>query len=512
MCSDGNSAPIAGRMSPPAGGRVNGIRASIKARGTCGDAQVDELADIIRTYRGLEAEEDEGQEGLPWCDSPLFDTVICMIILLNIFVISLEMDLGDDDKTGYDRAAVWICFEWLFCLIFIAEVGIKVHFHSMNLFREDPWSWLSLGIATMAFVEVAILSPIKMQGLRIVSLVRIVNLLRLRRVIEHSKYLKELKLVIRGMLGSWASLCWAVIVLVGIVFVFSIWTTTLIGYQEGFQDLLNDTNGWSSEDLFGSIGRSMFTLVQIMTLDNWCSGIVRHVASREWYMIGFFSIFLLLTTYGILNLIIAIIVEQTLTASQHSETRVKAREERARHLESETLREIFMIADVGSHGDLGLEMFEKACLEHAEVRWRMRTLELPLEDVKRLFQVMDGDGSRSLNMKEFMDGCSKLKGPARSKELLALQSQADNMSKKMDLMAFELQDTERMLGRLDTATRRMGSRFGPTALSARQAVRERVRGSAPLVPLPNKKKGSYCEDHLSVGNMPRLPKLPNLVN
>jgi len=151
-----------------------------------------------------------------------------------------------------------------------------------------------------------------------------------------------------------------------------------------------------------------------------------------------------------------------------------------------------------------------ACKESPEIRWRLRSLELPLEDVKRLFQVMDGDGSRSLQEKEFVNGCSKIKGPARSKELLALQAQADNTAKQMDIMGFELQETERMLGRLDTATQRMTHRFAPAAQASRVAIRERVRGAAPLVPIPVTKKGSYAEGRLPEGNVPRMPRLPNL--
>jgi voltage-gated sodium channel len=395
----------------------------------------------------------------------------------------------------------------------MGEVGIKVkvHWQDLEVVKGDPWCWLALGIAVMAFIDVAILSPIKMQGLRMLSLAKIINLLRLKRVIEYSKHLKELKLLLRAIVGSWATLIWAMIVLVGILFVFSIWTTTLIGHNEGYLEMERQTNGWDSEELFGSIGRSMFTLLQVMTRDSWCSGIVRHVAARTWYIVFFFALFLLLTTYGILNLVIAIVVEQALTASQSNEARNKQHQEKQQEADTESLGEIFLLGVAYGDGEnLDVQSFEMACKESAEIRWRLRSLGLPMEDVKRLFQVMDGDGSRSLQEKEFVNGCSKIKGPARSKELLALQAQADNMAKKMDTMGFELQETERMLGRLDTATQRMTHRFAPTAQAARVAIRERVRGAAPLVPIPVTKKGSYAEGRLPEGNVPRMPRLPNL--
>lgn len=473
--------------------------------------KVDELADIIRTYRGLD-EAEENHKDLPWYDSPKFDIVMCSIILVNVMVIGLEMDLAEDKK-GYDRAPVWICLEWLFALIFMGEVAIKVHYMRMEWFHKDIWSFLCLGIAVMAFVDIAILSPLKVNGLRMFSLARIINLLRLKRIIEQWKALKELKAVMKGMMHTLASMGWAVGVLVLIIYVFSIWTTTLIGYQDHFTDMIRLTNGWSADDYFGGVGRSMWTLVQVLTRDSWSSGLVRQVLEGAWYMMVFFAVFMFLTTYGVMNLIISVIVEQTLSTQSKNEGRMKASEEKEKEQENEVLREIYLLSDIYAHGDLGLPIFEQACKEDAEVRWRMRQLELPFEDVKRLFQVMDGDGTRSLNMKEFMEGCSKLKGTARSKELMALQAKADMCAKKMDLMSLELQDTERMLQRLDAATTRMTARFGSTTISSRKRIRDTVRGSAPLVPLKLEKKGSYATavNDLAVGNKPLMPRLPDLV-
>merc|ERR1712146_110166 len=176
------------------------------------------------------------------------------------------------------------------------------------------------------------------------------------------------------------------------------------------------------------------------------------------------------------------------------------------------IREIFLLADTFSRGVLTGDEFRTACKEDPEVQWRLRMLELPVEEAQRLFQVIDGDGQRHLHMKEFVEGCTKLKGFARSKDLLALQHQADNCSKKMDLMARELLDSELMLKRLDAITLRMQSRFGPTVMHSRRMIQERVRGAAPNKPLPPEKAGAIDPGHLQCSNMPRLPGLPNLVD
>lgn len=475
------------------------------------DEKVAELADIIRTYRGCDM--DGGDEkDIPWYDGPGFDIVMCLIILVNVIVIALETDLGDDNKEGYSRDVVWILLEWIFCLIFVGEIYIKVKFKSWSWFREDPWSWLTLFVAVLAFVNVTILGALEVSGMRIVALIRVVNVFRLKKVLESHEMLKELKLVLKGMLGSWISLMWAGVVLTLVTYVFSVWTTTLIGFSEGFQELYKESNGWDSEKLFGSILISMFTLVQVMTLDTWCSGIVRYVETRNWYMTFVFFAFIMVCTYGMMNVIVSIIVEQVLTLSQSNDKRKSEREEDKRRSEMNNIREIFVLADTFSSGFLTAKDFRKACKEDPEVQWRLRQLEIPVDDASRLFQVIDGDGQRTLTMKEFVEGCTKLKGFARSKDLLALQHQADSCAKKMDMMSRELLDSELMLKRLDSITKRMHARFGPTVLNSRRMIQERVRGAAPNRPLPPEKPGSISQGHLQSTNMPRLPNLPNLVD
>lgn len=474
------------------------------------DGKLSELADVIRTYRGVDVEtEDTTSEEVPWYDGPSFDIFMCSIILLNVFVIALETDLGDGE--GYSRDAVWIFLEWFFCLLFMAEIYIKVQYKSWSWFREDPWSWLALFVAIFAFVNVTILSALKITGLRILQMVRVIQLIRLKRVLETNPWLKELKLVLRGMIGSYVSLIWALAVLTLIMFVFSVWTTTLIGFTEDYEDLEKNSNGWDSQSLFGSIFRSMFTLTQVMTLDTWCSNIVRYVETKKWYLCFVFFAFVMLTTYGIMNVIVAIIVEHTLTATNRSNKKVKEREERAKVAEMNNIREIFLLSDVESLQVLSLETFKKACKQDPEVQWRLRQLDLLYDDCERLFQVMDGNGSRSLSMNEFVDGFTKIKGDAKSKDLLALQHQADACANQMDLLHKELLDSELMLKQLDIITNRMSARFGPTLIHSRRMITERVRGAAPSVPI-EEGRGHVLEGHLGATNMPRLPNLPNLVN
>ena len=60
---------------------------------------------------------------------------------------------------------------------------------------------------------------------------------------------------------------------------------------------------------FGTISASAYTLFQIMTLESWSMGIVRPVMEVYPWSWIFFVIFILITSFAVLNLFIGIIVD-----------------------------------------------------------------------------------------------------------------------------------------------------------------------------------------------------------
>ena len=61
-------------------------------------------------------------------------------------------------------------------------------------------------------------------------------------------------------------------------------------------------------DWFGSLGLSLYSLFQVMTLESWSMGIVRPIMEEHPYAWMFFVPFIIIATFTILNLFIGIIV------------------------------------------------------------------------------------------------------------------------------------------------------------------------------------------------------------
>ncbi len=67
--------------------------------------------------------------------------------------------------------------------------------------------------------------------------------------------------------------------------------------------------GAEHPELFGTLGRSFYSLFQVMTLEGWADNFVNPVLTTHPYAWIFFIIFMLVTSFTVLNLFIGIIVD-----------------------------------------------------------------------------------------------------------------------------------------------------------------------------------------------------------
>merc|ERR1719420_19079 len=101
------------------------------------------------------------------------------------------------------------------------------------------------------------------------------------------------------------------------LYVCGILMTLIIGNNDDiYDDYKKLSGGWDHRERFGTVGRSMFTLFQVLTLENWSNGVVRHVLTNQPHLALFFFTYLMLTSYGLLNLVVGVIVEGTLAEAK----------------------------------------------------------------------------------------------------------------------------------------------------------------------------------------------------
>jgi len=332
-------------------------------------------------------------------------------------------------------------------------------------------------------------------------------MMRLVRLIRLLKVFKELWLVVSGLMDSMRTLGWVSVLLVLFVYVCGIFTTMQVGHNaDVYSDYRLLSGGWDHEEFFGTVARSMYSLFQIITLESWSSGIARHVITNQPEMMIFFLIFLLFTHYGLLNIVVGVIVENTLSAARNNEEKIKQEQDKEQKRTLEHLKDIFKLADEDGSGDLDRGEFFR-CLSNPEVAKKMKLIQLPMDEAKNLFSVLDADGQGSLSIDEFIGGCLRLKGSAKSKDLLSVQIQVESLAKKMDDLESTLTQNERKMEALDKVTIQMARRYESSIEDAHRRMALAIGGAAPVI-VPKQKR----EVDFSVGNKPMLPPFPSFLS
>merc|ERR1719159_2208104 len=147
--------------------------------------------------------------------------------------------------------------------------------------------------------------------LDVISAMRVARLLRLARIFRLLRFFKELWLLVAGVINSIRTLAWAWLLIVLIIYIFGILTTRTLGQTYGCR--IESSQGCDSEmDTYcGTVPESMFTFFQMITTEGWADIARRSMGhlNASWII---FIFFMSLTTFAIMNVVIAVIVENTL--------------------------------------------------------------------------------------------------------------------------------------------------------------------------------------------------------
>ena len=213
------------------------------------------------------------------------NTQVFITVLIVLNGITLGLETVPSVVQAYGN---WLhVFDQTVLVIFVLEILGKLFYRNWRFFL-DGWNVFDFIIIGIALVPAT-------GGFAVLRSLRILRALRLLSVVPSMRRVVQALLTAIPGIGS-VSLLILLIFYVGAVI-----STKVFG---------SDFSEW-----FGTIGASMYTLFQIMTLESWSMGIVRPVLELFPMAWVFFIPFILITSFTVLNLFIGIMVDAL--QSQH---------------------------------------------------------------------------------------------------------------------------------------------------------------------------------------------------
>ncbi len=205
-----------------------------------------------------------------------FQSAVLLVIVFNAVLFGLQTS----------SAIVAQCGTWLsrldgFCLVvFTCELILKIIVYNRR-FCRDPWNVFDFVIVAVSFVP----------DMGMFSSVRLFRVLRVFKLISG---VRSMRVILSAIIKSLPGVGWASFLLGLVYYVYGILATNIFGSR--------------FPDWFGSLGKSVYSLFQIMTLESWSMGIARPVIAEFPYAWVFFISYILISSFIVMNVVVGIVL------------------------------------------------------------------------------------------------------------------------------------------------------------------------------------------------------------
>ena len=245
-------------------------------------------------------------------ESPRAQAALIALILVNAAILGLETSPAIMAQWG----TVLVAADRAILAVFVVEIGLRLAVWRGSFFR-DPWSVFDFVVVGVALLPAT--GPL--------AVLRSLRVLRVLRLVSMAPSMRG---VVSALLTALPGMASIIGLMALVLYVSAVMATKLFGAI--------------APEFFGSLGASLFTLFQVMTVEGW-PDIARGVMAQSPYAWIFFVIYLLIATFMVLNLFIAVVVNAMqsqvaadLKAEEEAHTRLILDEVRALRREIEALR------------------------------------------------------------------------------------------------------------------------------------------------------------------------------
>lgn len=275
-------------------------------------------ADSVAGGRIVNSERTRGTRPLETClrdliESRAFTLTITAVIIIN--AVTLGLETWPKAVTAAGSLLYWV--DRLALLIFTGEIAAKLWIYRRRFF-SDGWNVFDFTIVAIAWLPAA--GPLA-----------VLRALRILRVLRLISVMPQMRTVVGALFNALPGMMSIVAVLLLVFYVAAVMATKLFGAL---------FPSW-----FGSIGESMYTLFQIMTLESWSMGIVRPIMDVYPLAWIFFVPFVVVTSFAVLNLFIALIVNSMQSVHLQDRSSAEAEAQQAHNEREALLRRIDRLAD-----------------------------------------------------------------------------------------------------------------------------------------------------------------------
>jgi voltage-gated sodium channel len=349
-------------------------------------------------------------------DSPLFTGVASLVVVLH--AVFLAIDTNYDLGAGLGSAS--FAGDCIFTAIYMLELAMRVKAYK-HRYVSDPWNIMDMVLVGMSLADIIVVAAALSAdpALSVMASFRMMRLLRLARLVRLFRFFKSLWLLVCGLAASMRTVLWAWLLIFLIIYIFGLCFVRIFAPYTCELSEASDEDLKDLDKYFGNVGRAMFSVFQVITLEDWTALAQNASVYEPWTRILFFTI-LGTCTWGVMHVITAVFVESSLEASSVRSTDLAKKAKEEYHQSCKCLSELFWNIDKSNDGSISKQEYMRALCEPG-VREKLNAVGIDRNAASELFDILDIKGTKRLNDAEFVEGILRSCGPAQNKDLISMR-------------------------------------------------------------------------------------------
>lgn len=395
----------------------------------------------------------------PWglrrvVQSPAFDILCGVIISLNIALICAQAQQAMDWAMehvgqGEGTEAGWSMYmNYFFVGFYTLEIILKMSALRCDFWKGQGWKWnlFDFCLVLFAWFDVfadvfALDSHLNQTWLRGFRLLKMLKMLRVIRVM---RFFRELRNIVAAIVGSIATLVWAILAISLMMFVFGL---ALLG---GLSTYLSDTPPSAVSEAFmtdvnthwGSVPMAILTLYKATSGGSDWEPLAAPFQEAGAMYYGLFLGYIALSMLAVLNVVTGIFVDNAMTVVGRDAQLVL--EEIMDRPEITALRRFLWSQDPTNTGMLSKKTLRGLIADkNVTLRKFLDVVQLGFNDASEVFLLLSSGGM--LGIEEFILGCTRLRADLTSIDSIAINSSVKRLSRQFEVtMEFVDEEFQRL--------------------------------------------------------------------
>lgn len=431
-------------------------------------------------------------------ESQVFDSLCATMIVCSCLLIGITTEVTKETDTEPTpvRIADYCCGSFFF-----VELVLRLGSQGRAFFTSDEnrWNMFDLVLVLQSVAEIVInaVGGVKM------STIKIIKIMRIFRVFRIFRFLQELSLLVLMIADSVRSLCWALLMLTIVIYVFAVLLTQLCNdFVKANPDAVFIPE---AKKQWGGMLDSVYSLVLSMM-----GGISWGEMSDVLLKIGIapallFFFYLTFTLLAVLNIITGVFVENAMEVAKTQRSVLVKKEEKLRVGILKELRKLFIEMDSDCSGTITLNEMKMLWSDH-HVATYFSAMGLELSDATTLFFLIDVEGNDEIEVDQFLEGCSRLTGEARNIDMALVLNETKNAHKQTKHIARKLEQVQSQIPTLVAMVQQVALATKAAQATTRQSKPDHVNGAAaPMQSCDEVRRPFFCG---SAGDESSLPTVP----